>query len=215
MIDLYAELGVARDPPPTVAQIRASYRRRAKRAHPDGGGSVEEFQRVTQALAVLTDEKRRRVYDETGKIEDAVLDDLDARAMQFLFGQIDFVIGQIEARGLFLDDVDVVGDVRRGFDEKLRQIDGMVRKIKQNKEMAEKVAAKFRAKRGKTDRIGPMYKAKAAGFAQNLVACERDREMVNRAIQILAEHEFQSGVKTAQRGPVVMANGFFNIYTGT
>ena len=211
MTDLYAELGIARDPPPSTAHIRASYRRRAKKAHPDGGGSVEEFQRVTRAVDVLTDERRRRVYDETGQIDEKPLDDLDARALQFLFGQIDFVIAQVEARGLFLDEIDVVGDVRRGFDEKLRQIDQAVRKISQNKEMAEKVAAKFRAKRGKVDRIGPMYRSKAAGFAQNLVACERDREMVRRAIEILAEHEFQGGSRTMQRGPVVM-NGF-NFFT--
>ena len=209
MIDLYAELGVACDPPPSTAQIRASYRRRAKRAHPDGGGSVEEFQRVTQALDVLTDERRRKVYDETGQIEDAVLDDLDARALQFLFGQIDFVIGQVEARGLFLDDVDIPNDTLRGLHEKLRQVEANIKQVKKNREMAERVAAKFKAKRGKTDRIGPMYKAKAAGFAQNLASCERDREMVNRAIEILAEHDFQGGGRTAQRGPVILNGAFF------
>jgi curved DNA-binding protein CbpA len=211
MTDLYAELGIARDPPPSVAHIRASYRRRAKRAHPDGGGSVEEFQRLTLALAVLVDEKRRRVYDETGRIEDAPLDDLDNRALQFLFGQIDFAVGQVEARGFFLDEVDIVGDVRRGFDEKLRQVDAAIKKIRQNKDLAEKVASRFKAKRGKVDRIGPMFRAKAAGFAQNLVACERDREMVNRAIELLEEHEFHGGGKTVQRGPVVMMNNFFTV----
>ncbi len=211
MIDLYAELGIARDPPPSVAHIRASYRRRAKRAHPDGGGSVEEFQRVTQAHDVLTDEKRRRVYDETGRVEDAPLDDLDNRALQFLFGQIDSVIDQAMVRGFSLEHLaDLTGDVRRGLAEKLRQIDAAVEKLELNRETAEKVAASFKAKRGKTDRIGPMYRAKAAGFAQNLAACERDRNMVNRAIEILAEHEFQGGDRTVQRGTFgVGLNGFF------
>ncbi len=210
-IDLYAELGIAREPPPSTAQIRASYRRRARRAHPDGGGSVEEFQRVTQALSVLTDERRRKVYDETGRIEDAPLDDLDARALQFLFGQIDFVIGQAEARGFSLDDVDIPADTLLGFREKLRQVDANIEQVKKSRETAERVAARFWAKCGKTDRIGPMYKAKAAGFAQNLANCERDREMVNRAIEILAEHEFKGSGRTVQRGPNQFHLGMFNM----
>lgn len=201
MTDLYAELGVPRVPPPTTGQIRAAYRRRAKRAHPDGGGSTEEFGRVTRALSVLADPDRRRAYDETGRVEDKSIDDLDGRALQFLFGQIDFVVAQADARGLFLDDFDLVGDVRRGFDEKLRQIDAAAKKVEQNRQAAEKVAARFRAKRGKTDRIGPMYRAKAAGFAQNLAACEQDRAMVRRAIEILGEHEFAGGGRTARRAP--------------
>jgi curved DNA-binding protein CbpA len=215
MTDLYTELGIARHPPPSVAQIRASYRRRAKKAHPDGGGSVEEFQRVTEAVAVLTDERRRRVYDETGTIEDAPLDDLDNRALQFLFGQIDFVVGEIERRGAFLDEIDVVGDVRRGFHEKLRQIDDVVKKVEKSKEMAEEVAARFRARSGKVDRIGPMYRAKAVGFAQNLASCERDRKMVQRAIEIFAEHEFEGGGRMMQRGPVIIPSNFFFIVSGT
>lgn len=207
--DLYAELGIPRQPPPSSEQIRAAYRKRSKRAHPDGGGSVEEFQRVTTAMQVLTDAERRRAYDETGRVEEAPVDDLGARALQFLFGQIDFVVAQVEARGLYLDDVDVPGDVRRGFEEKLRQIAQAERQIEKNRDLAERIASKFRSKRGKADRIGPMYRAKAKGFAANLVACGRDREMVNRALEILGEHEFQGGGRTAQRAPNPFANGYF------
>lgn len=41
-------------PPFTDAKIRAGYRKAAMKAHPDHGGSVEEFQKVTAAKKVLT-----------------------------------------------------------------------------------------------------------------------------------------------------------------
>lgn len=46
------------DPPPGPVNVRKdlvqeAYRRRAKKAHPDGGGSTEEFLRLTQARDLL------------------------------------------------------------------------------------------------------------------------------------------------------------------
>lgn len=199
MTDLYAELGVPRTPPPTTAQIRAAYRRRAKRVHPDVGGSIEEFQRVTTAMQVLTSTERRRAYDETDRVEDAPVDNTEQMALQFVFGQVDFVLAQVEARGLFLDEVDVIGDARIGLTQKLGEIDAAVRKLQKNRETAEKVAAKFRAKRGKVDRIGPMYHSRAADVARNIEAHARDRGIIERAVEILGEHEFAGGGRTRQR----------------
>jgi molecular chaperone DnaJ len=59
----YEELGVAADA--TEAQIRSAYRKKATKAHPDKGGSGEAFARTTKALAVLTNPKSRKRFDET------------------------------------------------------------------------------------------------------------------------------------------------------
>lgn len=209
MRDLYAEIGVPRQPPPTTAQIRSAYRRRAKRAHPDGGGSAEEFQRVTTAMQVLTDVERRRVYDETGRVEEAPVDNVEQAALQFVFGQIDFVLVQVEARGMVTDEVDVIGDARIGLNQKLGEIDAATKKIRRNRETAEKVAAKFRGRRGKPDRIGPMYRSRAADLARNLEAHARDRRVIERALEILGEHEFAGGSRTMQRAPNPFAGQFF------
>eukprot|EP00971_Amphidinium_carterae_P275947 5475490-Amphidinium_carterae.1 len=58
---LYAALGVARDASPTT--IRSAYRRKALLAHPDRGGSQEEFVRLSKALEVLNDPHQRAAYD--------------------------------------------------------------------------------------------------------------------------------------------------------
>lgn len=63
--DFYVILGVARDA--SVSAIRRAYRRLARRLHPDTGGPDGSltFQDLQAAYETLSDEDRRRRYDET------------------------------------------------------------------------------------------------------------------------------------------------------
>lgn len=60
--DYYAALGVPKDA--TQADIKKAYRTLARDLHPDKGGSEDRFKEVSEAYAVLSDEKRRAEYDE-------------------------------------------------------------------------------------------------------------------------------------------------------
>ena len=66
--DLYDILGVPRTA--TAEEIKKAYRRLAKQHHPDvnpGNKAAEEkFKEVSAAFEVLSDEKRRKLYDEFG-----------------------------------------------------------------------------------------------------------------------------------------------------
>jgi len=62
-INYYKVLGVPREA--SQAEIRNAYRNLAKERHPDHpGGSAEEFSRLQEANAVLSDPNRRRQHDE-------------------------------------------------------------------------------------------------------------------------------------------------------
>jgi molecular chaperone DnaJ len=64
--DYYKALGVSKTAKP--ADIKAAYRKLARRYHPDankGDASAEErFKEISEAYSVLSDEKRRKEYDE-------------------------------------------------------------------------------------------------------------------------------------------------------
>ncbi|WP_026544153.1 J domain-containing protein [Arthrobacter sp. 35/47] len=64
----YAVLGVARSA--TAKQIKDAYRKAARTAHPDQGGSAELFHEVAVAYEMLSDPERRRRYDRTLGTED-------------------------------------------------------------------------------------------------------------------------------------------------
>jgi curved DNA-binding protein len=66
--DLYEILGVSRTA--TAEELKRAYRKLAKKYHPDvnpgNKASEEKFKEVTAAFEVLSDEKRRKLYDEFG-----------------------------------------------------------------------------------------------------------------------------------------------------
>lgn len=66
--DYYAILGVPRDA--AAPEIKKAYRRLARRNHPDvnpGDKSAEErFKRIQEAYDVLSDKKKRAMYDQYG-----------------------------------------------------------------------------------------------------------------------------------------------------
>jgi curved DNA-binding protein CbpA len=68
MKSLYEILGVS--PDASTAEIRAAYRAKVKAVHPDTGGSNEAFSEVVLAYEILSDEHRRKQYDETGLMDD-------------------------------------------------------------------------------------------------------------------------------------------------
>lgn len=69
MKDFYSTLGIARAASPE--EVKKAYRKKALECHPDRNPgdpkAAEEFKRVSEAYEVLSDESRRRVYDQYGE----------------------------------------------------------------------------------------------------------------------------------------------------
>jgi molecular chaperone DnaJ len=74
--DFYQVLGVGRDA--KAEEIKKAYRRLARKYHPDvnpGDKSAEErFKKITEAHDVLSDQKKRAVYDRFGQYSDNLAD---------------------------------------------------------------------------------------------------------------------------------------------
>lgn len=64
MTTLYATLGI--NPTATAAQIKAAYRKSARKHHPDKGGDEAKFKQIQHAYEALSDPERRARYDATG-----------------------------------------------------------------------------------------------------------------------------------------------------
>jgi len=74
--DYYEILGIKRDAKPE--EIKKAYRRLARKHHPDvnpGDKAAEErFKLTTEAHDVLSDPKKRKVYDQFGQYSDNLAD---------------------------------------------------------------------------------------------------------------------------------------------
>ena len=62
--DYYKTLGVSKNA--TAEEIKKAYRKMARENHPDAGGDEEKFKDINEAYEVLSDEKKRKLYDQYG-----------------------------------------------------------------------------------------------------------------------------------------------------
>src|SRR5436189_5752743 len=80
--DFYKVLGVKKDAKPE--EIKKAYRRLARKYHPDvnpGDKSAEDrFKQMSEAFDVLSDPKKRKVYDRFGQYSDNLANAAEAGA---------------------------------------------------------------------------------------------------------------------------------------
>lgn len=62
--DYYKTLGVPRNA--TANEIKKAFRKLAREHHPDTGGDEAKFKEINEAYEVLSDEKKRELYDQYG-----------------------------------------------------------------------------------------------------------------------------------------------------
>lgn len=66
--DYYKTLGVPRDA--DTATIKKAFRKLARKYHPDAGGDEAKFKEINEAYEVLSDEKKRKLYDQYGTADE-------------------------------------------------------------------------------------------------------------------------------------------------
>ena len=67
MKNFYEILEVSEDS--TQEEIKEAYKKKVKEYHPDHGGSSEKFIEIVEAYETLSDPKKRKDYDDAGKVK--------------------------------------------------------------------------------------------------------------------------------------------------
>lgn len=212
----YDVLGVPRDA--DVASIRSAYRRAAKRAHPDAGGSTEEFTAVSRAFGVLVSAERRANFDRTGKVDDDGPNNEQIEIHNMVLQAVLFAVGQGDARF-----TDIIRTARDHCDGKIYEVDTEIAK---HKAACADTVGRYetvlkRTKRKKTDGPDMLVDMLHGAIAQtqrtleaNLAQLEPQLRKIKAAREILADYQYAVDRREAQQQGWVGLGDLMRTQTG-
>lgn len=191
-MDPYKELGVARKASDEL--IRSAYKRRAKKAHPDGGGSAAAFNRLKFARDLLLDPQRRRTFDESGRVsQPASSNSADhAKALQIISASMLLMIHKVLEEEADITRVDAAKWLRLQLKARLEQFRLQRQRLEKLAATAEKLKGRF-ARRRKIRRpaTAPSEDAAVPGNSLAIPEPERDSAPVLSMDDIIAGHLLQ------------------------
>lgn len=180
-INPYEVLGV--EPGADEEAVKAAYRREAKSAHPDAGGSAPEFERLSACRDILLDPARRRRYDETGEFDDAVPNNDRGSAMTIILSHMSRMIDDFVA-----SDFDPACDPARCDDVAVikTKIAGSIHNARQQLKIGQR-------HRRAVENVRKRLVRKGKGGENVLTASlSKDIERINRSVA-----EIESGIRIA------------------
>jgi curved DNA-binding protein CbpA len=200
--DLYKVLGVPNDA--DRATVRRAYRRASKHAHPDvPGGSAKRFALVKQAHDTLTDEARRRHYDQTGEIDEKPPDNKQAEALQCLAAAFEAVLAECESARKKPETVDVAERMRAWIKGHLSEGRRHIAHIESLIAENDAIGARF------NDELMPqIISGRAAMLRTKIETIRRNHQTGEEALQLLEPVSFR--VDPAPP-PSLHGPGYFNL----
>jgi curved DNA-binding protein CbpA len=192
-IDPYETLGVNRDAPMSV--IRRAYLTHAKRAHPDCGGSAEDFHALQTAYGILVDPNRRKTFDETGQA-----DPIDAAIATTALDGLLAAIVQILQNGMEPDEMDLIEVAIITLKSQLATVvQAGVAGAKAARRLSG-VRSKFKRRPGvRTERDISLNEILKAAEARQKMQNDTQRKVIEAAIETLKAYKYEASERRASR----------------
>jgi curved DNA-binding protein CbpA len=181
--DPYKTLGVSRDA--DGAAIKSAYRARAKSAHPDSGGDVEAFARLTTSYELLLDPVRRKIYDDTG-YDPQLTDAKDLEGLLLLDALVNEVILDERPPGSF----DPVSAMRRKLTDKIVNARFHILELERHRGRIRNHMDRM-GKRPESDVLGRMLTARCEAIADAMTKAETEIKVIEQAYSMLEGYSYE------------------------
>lgn len=195
-MDLYAVLGVPRDANP--AAIRRAYRSKARRAHPDGGGSAESFEQIKTAYDTLIDEARRRRYDETGEHDDAAAESRRAELIEMLFTALDLALLKLSQRAWLPKHANLVLVTAEMLRQQRQEWTGRRREFEKVAEQSRELLGRFITV-SRNNLMQTVVERRVAKCQSEIEALDRRIKTADEALKVLKEMTFRADDDSVER----------------
>lgn len=189
MTTLYEDLGVPADADKKT--IRGAYKKKAKKAHPDAGGTPEKFGALKKAHDILTNDARRAKYDATGDISEIEPDNAASQVLAIISVVMNQVLDECAKNKKSPVERDILALMKsriRSCIEDVNNNMGMMRPIIATDE---KLASRFKKKKSADNIFEQIMRARLEPMRQRYKDLGRQKEVALEAIKILDEYGFQ------------------------
>jgi len=198
--DPYKVLGLK--PDATEAEINAAYRAAARTAHPDGGGTVDEFDDIKQAHLILLDPEKRRKFDKHGIVDDNNPNNVSSVAMQritmFLIQTVQATLSGVASQYLNFNQLDLIQGANAFFDLEIQNCHKRIHETDSQIKQFEKALKRLKTKRTK-DVIRVMLDHHVSELKNGILAQRNEIAIYDEAKLIIKDYTFEqddAGVST-------------------
>lgn len=196
-LDPYEQIGVPRDA--DTPTIRKAYRRKAKTDHPNAGGDEAEWAKTSRSLVVLTDPKKRRTFDDTGRIEEDRPDNDRAAALQMVEVHVGELVNAFISSGFApakdprsFDMPVVIADIlRQENGQALAGIVGGEKVVAYLKDVARRFRLKNPDAHPEGDPIARGFKRQIENAEEQIANIRMSMRQRDLAIAIVADYSFK------------------------
>lgn len=191
--DPYAALGVPKDA--STEAIKAAFKGIAKKTHPDTGNApnTERFAEASSAYKLLTDQRARKHYDETGqRFNSSLSDPVHDRVVNLLASIFEQVIGDENA--LFTNIPFLIESRLKGaLVERNQHLSNGEKELRKTETARKRLRRK---KKTGTDYLNAMASARIDKLKTLIANVKLDRDAAQRAIELLdGGYDFEVEIK--------------------
>lgn len=180
--DHYEALGVSKDAPPE--EIKKAHRKKARKHHPDNGGDPEQFLMVQYAYEVLSDEERRRRYDNGEPEPQNVIQE----AFSYVANMFKALIDSADESLICINIVDKMASLATADREKMKKsVKGWQDKIV----FLEQVKGRIKHKGNRPDIMTSVLDQQLRGLGNGISMAEKQIEMLTFALSVIREYSFE------------------------
>lgn len=186
-MNLYEVLGVERNA--SQAAIKYAYRKRVKTAHPDHGGTVEEFRDVHLAWRILQDPERRRKYDHSGDVGEDT-DNRMAMVLTVIGVSLDAAVQEAAGMGGALN-TDLVALMVKGMVKKKTELE--MRKARETLAIKhlEEVRSRFSRDDDQINHIELVFLGKIAQTRHSIADIDVELDSLDHIIELVKGYKYR------------------------
>ena len=184
-MNLYEILDIPKDADKET--IKKAHRKKAKKHHPDMGGNEKTFYAITLAYQVLSDDKRRKKYDQTGETAEQTTS-IKGKAINILAEKFNTLLDEAKTE---IFQIDVVASLQRSVNEDMARFKETKKKVRSELIHLYKVRKRLVKKSAAgEDPLLLILNRKKQACVQVLVATNENFLIVKEILAMLEDYEF-------------------------